>query len=285
MATFQDVIKGIPGLTNYYPLHKDPKDIIGGLGGSIHGNVTFDGKHAHFDGKSSIELPDSATFSCASTPSKALTIIVFQIVDDWTRQSSNGEYVHWMGKGQPNQYEWGFRYYVDGGGGEAPSRPRRTSFYHWNPAGNLGAGSFFQDPDAAGKERVIGAQVWGNSKNGGSTQMWKDGVVRDTDLLSGYSINPVDTPSHVFLGTRGDNSGFLVGRLRRVAFFNRQLTPYEMKTIYDARDFEEDGPAVPAPPVIDLTPEIAAIKVKAAELRTIATDLDTIAASIEDEVK
>jgi len=160
------------------------------------------------------------------------------------------EYVHWMGKGKAGAHEWTFRYYIDGGGGEAPSRPRRTSFYHFNPAGGLGTGSFFQDPDAAGVERVVGGMVWGNSGNGGSTQMWKNGVVRDTDLLSSYSVNPVNTASPVFLGSRGDGTGFLVGRLRRVAFFNRKLTAAEMKSIYDARALPETEAVVtpPEPP-------------------------------------
>jgi hypothetical protein len=58
-------------------------------------------------------------------------------------------------------------------------------------------------------------------------QMIKDGVLRDTDALSGYSVVPKNTTTPVRIGSRGDNTGFLVGKIRRVAFFNRVLTPAE----------------------------------------------------------
>jgi len=240
VATFQEVLFSIPGLTHYYPLANDAKDIVGGAHGTIHGNVRFDGKFAKFDGASSIELPDSNDFSIAGTASKALSIHVYQTVDDWTRVSHNNEYIHWAGKGRSGAYEWTFRHYKDGGGGEAPERKRRTSFYAFNTEGNLGAGSFFQDEgDGVGVERYIVAIGWGNAGNNGKIQMWKNAVKRDEDLMSSYDIYPEVTSSNVFLGTRGDNTGFLVGRLRRVAFFNRQLTADEIKKLYDARNNEE----------------------------------------------
>lgn len=250
MPSFQDVILKIPGITHYYALDDNTKaqDLVGNVNGKINGNVTFGANGASFDGRSSIELADHNDFSAAGTSSKALTIIAFQTVTDWTKQSHNNEYVHWMGKGRDGGHEWTFRYYIDGGSGEAASRRRRTSFYHFNPSGGLGAGSYFQDEDAAGYERVIGGQVWGNSGNGGSTQMWKNGVVRDTDALSGYNVNPQNTNTPVFLGSRGDGTGFLVGRLRRVAFFNRRLTDAEMKQIYDARGYVESEAPVEPPP-------------------------------------
>jgi hypothetical protein len=251
MPSFREVITSISGLTHYYALDDKTKatDLVGKINGKVNGNVMFGANGATFDGKSSIELANSADFSPAGTASKALTIIAFHTVTDWKRQSHNNEYVHWMGKGRTGAHEWVFRYYIDGGSGEAATRKRRTSFYSFNPAGGLGTGSYFQDDDAAGVERVIGGMVWGNSASG-STQMWKNGVIRDTDALSTYSVNPKHTDAPVFLGSRGDNTGFLVGRLRRVAFFNRRLTEAEMKKIYDARNFVEVEEAVTPPPVV-----------------------------------
>ena len=243
MPTFQEVLFSIPGLTHYYPLSENADDIVGGAHGTIHGNVRFEGGFAKFDGSSSIELPDSNDFSIAGTASKALSIHVYQTVDDWTRVSHNNEYIHWAGKGRSGAYEWTFRHYKDGGGGEAPERKRRTSFYAFNTEGNLGAGSFFQDEgDGVGVERYIVAIGWGNAGNGGKIQMWKNATKRDEDLMSSYDIYPEVTSSNVFLGTRGDNTGYLVGRLRRVAFFDRQLNADEIKKLYDARTYEEgDG--------------------------------------------
>jgi hypothetical protein len=64
--------------------------------------------------------------------------------------------------------------------------------------------------------------------------MYKDGRLRDTDLLSGYSIVPKNTTTPVRIGSRGDNTGFLVGKVRRVAFFNRVLTAPEMQKLATA---------------------------------------------------
>jgi len=242
MATFQDVVLAIPGLRAYYPLDdvNGPRDIVGDAHGTIHGNVEFGPDGAKFDGSSEIELPARDFFSAAGNPSKELSILVYQTVDDWTRQSANNEYIHWMGKGKSGAHEWTFRYYCDGCGGEAPQRPHRTSYYNFNPDGGLGTGSYFQDEgDGNGTERVIVGMIWGNAGNGGKTQMWKNGELRDTDMLSDYDVYPEVTDSHVFLGSRGDNTGFLVGRLRRVAFFDRKLTEAEIKSFYDARSYTE----------------------------------------------
>ena len=260
MASFQDVILKIPGLTHYYPLNEDAKDVVGGVDGIVHGNVKFDGTWARFDGASSIELPDRNEFSAAGTAKKELSILAFQTVDDWTKRSANNEYVHWMGKGRSGAHEWVFRYYIDGGVGEAPARKRRTSFYNFNPSGGLGTGSFFQDSgDGNGTERVICGVVWGNAGNSGKTQMWKNGQLRDTDLLSEYDVYPQNTRTPVFLGSRGDNTGFLVGRLRRVAFFNRRLTEAEIKSLYNARDLPETEPAAAEPEQVAPAPDIAEV--------------------------
>jgi hypothetical protein len=125
-----------------------------------------------------------------------------------------------------------------------------VSFYHFNPAGGLGAGSYFQDSMQT-TEMVISGMV-----NKTNVAMWKDGVMRDTDALSGYSIVPKNTGSSVCLGSRGDSTGFLIGRLRNVCFFNRQLTAAEEKLIYDSRNLPVDVTAAPTPPPVDPKPPI-----------------------------
>lgn len=116
MSSFEDVIKDIPGFKHYYPLDAEhqAKDVVGGVNGTVHGNVSFKADGAHFDGKSFIELPDHNDFSVTTT--KELTIIAFLTVDDWKRVSNNNEYLRWMGKGKPNAHEWTFRTGTNGGG-------------------------------------------------------------------------------------------------------------------------------------------------------------------------
>ncbi|WP_432483196.1 twin-arginine translocation signal domain-containing protein [Kineococcus esterisolvens] len=251
-ANFRAVITSIPGLKHYYPLDSASKarDVVGGLDGTAHGSVAF-GTHARFDGKSYIEIPDHDDFSVVTRG--ALTIVAFNTIDDW-RGAGGSEYVHWMGKGSAGSHEWVFRHYVKGGTGEASSRQYRTSFYHFNTSGGLGAGSYFQDPDAAGTERMVTGMA-----DTSTISMWKNAQQRDSDPMSGYSIKPGNGRAPVRLGTRDMSTGFLVGRLRRVAFFDRKLTQAELKRIYDARNLPESGststaPVAPVAPVGPATP-------------------------------
>jgi hypothetical protein len=226
-TTFRQAITAIPGLTHYYPLDaaNQARDVVGNVHGINHG-ATFGANGATFNGKSYIELPDNNDFSAATTGQ--MTVVVFNTITNW-KGAGASEYVHWMGKGVAGAHEWTFRHYVAGGSGEAASRQNRTSFYHFNPAGGLGAGSYFQDPDGATERMVTGMVDTAN------TQMWKNGVLRDTDSLAGYSIRPKNTATPVRLGTRDMATGYLVGRLRSVAFYNRKLSAAELQTLFAAR--------------------------------------------------
>ena len=214
-------LQTVPGLTHYYPLNaaNGAKDLVGGVNGTVKGSgVTFGSAGANFTGSGYVELPDNDDFSVATKG--GLTVLVDLTISDWHGKGAS-EYIHWMGKGVSGAHEWTFRHYVQGGSGEASSRQGRVSFYHFNPAGGLGAGSYFQDA-MNGSEHVIEATA--DMKQ---VQMIKDGTLRDTDQLSGYNITPKNTTTPVRIGSRGDSTGFLVGKIRRVAFFNRVLTPAE----------------------------------------------------------
>lgn len=226
--SFTDVITRIPGLKHYYPLGagSKAKDVVGRVHGTNHG-ATFGKKGATFNGKSYIQLPDSNDFS-ASTKG-AMTVLAFNTITNW-KGAGSSEYVHWMGKGVGRSHEWTFRHYVLGGTGQAASRRYRTSFYHFNAAGGPGAGSYFQDRDGLTERLVIGMVDRTN------VQMWKNGVLRDTDALSGYRIKLSNTSAPVRLGTRDMKTGFLVGRLRRVAFFDRRLSAAEIAMLDRARN-------------------------------------------------
>jgi hypothetical protein len=250
-STFKELVYNIPGLTHWYPLtdayganDAGPKDLDG-----VNHGATFDDHGAVFNGKAYIELPDHDDFSAATTGQ--LTIIAMLTISSW-KGAGASEYVHWAGKGKSGAHEYTFRHYVDGGSGEASSRQGRVSFYHFNPAGGLGAGSYFQDSENT-TEMVVGGMV-----NRTNVAMWKNGVMRDTDALSGYNITPKNTGTAVCLGSRGDSTGFLVGRLRNVTFFNRQLSATEMKAIYDGRDLPVGGPSTPTTPPPTTTPSPAA---------------------------
>ena len=251
MSNFTDNIKAVPGLTHYYPLTTDARDVVGAQHGVSTG-VSFVNGKAIFNGAGSINLGDSPDFSVATK--QAMTILVFLTVDDWTGAGAS-EYVHWAGKGKANAHEWTFRHYVRGGTGEAATRQGRTSFYHFNPAGGLGSGSYYQDPTYPVRERMIVATA-----NMSQIALYVEGQLRDVDLLSDYAIVPKDTASPVMLGTRGDATGSLIGKIRRVAFFDRLLTAAEIYSIYNDRLLPEVEPVVvaPPPPVV-VTPPVVVV--------------------------
>lgn len=244
--TFRDVITKVPGLTHYYPLDSasQAKDTVGTQHGTNHG-ATFSTQGATFDGASYVDLGDHNDFSAATTG--AITVVTFLTITSWKGKGAS-EYVHWTGKGASNAHEWTFRHYVDGGSGEAATRQGRVSFYCFNLAGGLGAGSYAQDSEDTGEHMFAGAIDRVN------TYMVKDGVQRDSDALSGYNITPKNGGAPVRLGTRDMSTGYLVGRLRRVAFFNRKLSTTELKLIYDARSQEEGSGSTPDPTPPDPTP-------------------------------
>jgi hypothetical protein len=226
--SYLTVLRTMPGLTHYYPLDaaNQARDLVGTVNGSLKGTgVTFSDRGATFTGKGYIELPDHNDFSVATKG--GFTVLVDLTVDNWHGAGAS-EYIHWMGKGVSGGHEWTFRHYVQGGSGEASSRQGRVSFYHFNPSGGLGAGSYFQDA-MDNSEHVVSATA-----DLRQVQMYKDGKLRDTDLLSGYGIVPKNTTTPVRIGSRGDNTGFLVGKVRRVAFFNRVLTAAEMQKLATA---------------------------------------------------
>jgi hypothetical protein len=259
---FADIVKGIPGLTHYYPLATDAKDVVGTQHGVASG-VTFSGGRAVFNGSASINLGDHNDFSVATA--KGLTIACFLTIDNW-KGAGASEYVHWAGKGKSGAHEWTFRHYVQGGTGEAPSREGRLSFYHFNPAGGLGAGSYFQDGTHPTTERMIAGRC-----DMTNVSLAVNGAIKDTDPLSGYKITPQNTASNFMLGTRGDSTGFLVGKIRRVAVFNRVLTASELTKLWDSRDLPENDPVPPPeaptpsnPLYVDLTGDVTAMEVATA---------------------
>ena len=217
--------KAIPGLTHAYPLDAAAvcKDVVGTAHGVAKGSgTTLGATGATFTGKGYIELPDTDDFSVATTGQ--LTIVCTVTILDW-RGAGASEYVHWMGKGVSGAHEYVFRHYCQGGSGEAGSRQGRVSGYCFSAAGGLGAGSYFQDP------MTTTPFQWAWTCDMRAIHLYRDGLHRDTDLLSGYSIVPRNTSTPVRLGTRDMSTGFLIGRLANVAFFSRVLSQAQIASL------------------------------------------------------
>ena len=161
-------------------------------------------------------------------------------VEAWMRpdtlefpDSEGSGYVHWMGKGTAGQHSWVARMYNYT---NTENRPNRISGYSFNLSGGLGAGSYFQDPVAAGEwihyALVINTVDTSPVYPTGYTKIYKNGVLRDQDSLSGYSIIPGNGTAPMRVGTR-DLSSFFQGAIGKVAVYNYELTGAQLAAHYD----------------------------------------------------
>ena len=186
-----------------------------------------------------VEVPDSAVFS-QPTSRRGLT------VEAWFRPDrlafpgqTDAHYIHWLGKGQAGEFEWGFRFYSK----ESP-RPNRVSAYIWNPTtgpggSNEGAGAYFQDEARAGVWiHVVACYDPGDASNpDAGVSIYKNGVLRGGPGTSpgaryaSYDIHSVHGSAPVRLGTR-DLGSFLVGGLDDVAIYPRVLSAGEILDNY-----------------------------------------------------
>jgi Concanavalin A-like lectin/glucanases superfamily len=195
--------------------------------------------------KDYVEIPDpsSAAFS-QPTSGAGLTVEVWLRPDILTfpgQTSDSDIYIHWLGKcvSGSGQCEWGFRFYSQ----DSPTRPNRISAYIWNPAGDEGAGAYFQDVLTPGQWIHVVAVYEPGDKDTlppAGVHIYRDGVHRLGPPSSGtlyktFGIVPAHGALPVRLGTRdaatsgGAVVSYLTGGLDEVAIYPRVLTPGEIQ--------------------------------------------------------
>ena len=212
--------------------------------GTYHGEVSF-GQRGAIRGDPNtaiavtppgmyVEIPDSAEFS-QPTSGRGLSVEVWMRPDLLTFPGeSNDPYVMWLGKGEKEEMEWGFRFYS-----QNSTRPNRISAYIWNADGGLGSGAYFQDEL---KEHewlhVVGVFDPGSADNAGAgVSIYKNGQLRGSPatskgaLYGTYDIRPRKGTAPVRLGTR-DLRSFLTGGLDEVAIYPLKLTAVEVQENY-----------------------------------------------------
>ncbi len=172
-----------------------------------------------------VEIPDADVFSESTTG--ALSVEAWMRPDSLTMPNAESSgYVHWMGKGTNGQHEWVARMYQQG---NSEDRANRISFYSFNLTGGLGAGSYFQDTVVV-NQWIHYVGTFDDTR----TYIYKNGAMRDSDLLSDYSIEPMNGTAPVRIGTRDMNS-FFQGSIARVAIYNVRLTEQQILAHYAAR--------------------------------------------------
>jgi hypothetical protein len=187
-------------------------------------------------GRSYVEAPDHKDFSIA-TSGKGLTVEVWMRPDqldfEGEGKKASEKYIHWLGKGEKGQYEWGFRFYS-----HKSERPNRISAYAWNPDGKLGAGAYVEDRLTAGAWLHLVATFDDPRKPNAQVRLYKNGEPSAHNKSSGtlyktFEVKPKHGRAPVRLGTR-DLKSFLTGGLDEVAIYPRVLTPEEILRHYKA---------------------------------------------------
>jgi hypothetical protein len=218
-----------------------------GHNGTFEGNVGFNEAGAILSdnddavgldgGREYIEIPDNLQFS-QPTSGRGLTVEAWMRPDVLTFEGQTAQkYVHWLGKGETGDFEWGFRFYSL----DSPSRPNRISAYIWNSSGGEGAGAYFQDELIAGRWIYVVATFdpGDRSDPNAGVSIYRDGVQRATPRKSpgaryaAYQIVPSHGTAPLRLGTR-DLGSFFAGGLDDVAVYPRVLSPGEIAANFRA---------------------------------------------------
>lgn len=178
-----------------------------------------------FDGVAQyIEVPDHAALSVPATGILTIEAWLRPDVLEFLHQEGTN-YVHWMGKGDVNQYEYVARMYSHTTTDDPP-RPNRISGYAFNLAGGLGTGSYFQDEVTVGRwihyMLVINTVESDDTHPTGYTKVYKNGHLRDQDALTSFATVPGDGTAPFRIATRNFDSFFL-GAIAKVAIYDYEL--------------------------------------------------------------
>jgi hypothetical protein len=134
--------------------------------------------------------------------------------------------VNFLGKGlfSPKACEYTFRLY-----NASSYRPKRLSFYVFNESCGLGTGSYFQD-DIEENEWIFVVGI----VNGTHTQIYKAGIVRDSDYYAGVGafaiIKPQNTISPLRIATV-QKEAYLPGLIDEIRIYNRTLNNSEIQQL------------------------------------------------------
>ncbi len=209
-------------------------NVNGAYRGSPQRVRALDGFGRRFDGLSSyLQIPDDDRWSEPTTG--ALTVEFWMRPDRLTFSREEGSgYVWILGKGQPNEYEWGFRMYgLDNR--ESPPRSNRIAFYAFNAAGGEGAGAYFQVPISLDRWIFIVGELTTSG-----VLIYRDGVLTQgppapATLYSNprYNITPSNGTAPVRVGTRNSGS-FFAGGIDDLAIFPTLLTQTQIRRHYEA---------------------------------------------------
>lgn len=174
-----------------------------------------------------LEVSDAPDLSPVHT--KEFTVEAW--LKPYTLNFSDGEkttgYVYWLGKGEPNNFEYAGRMYSTATPFEDPPRPNRISFYGWSSSGGEGTGGYFQDPVVVGQWiHVVAIFNLHPQPNYplGTVEIWKNGVQRKLVSMTQHNTVMSNGTAPLRIGTRNLGS-FFEGSVAKVAVYDHILSP------------------------------------------------------------
>ncbi len=208
----------------------------GGVDGYYHGNAATTtggtGSRHRFDGVLDyVSVPNRPAWSQPTTG--ALTV-EFWMRPRWLvfpHEEGSG-YVWILGKGEPDQHEWGFRMY-GADNHESPPRGNRIAFYAFNPVGGEGAGAYFQDTVIPGRWIYIVGEL---TLTG--VKIYRNGVLRQgppaaATLYASYQVSMRHGFAPLRIGTRNKKS-FFAGAIGDVAIYPYLLSDSRIRAHFRA---------------------------------------------------
>ncbi len=176
-----------------------------------------------FDGTSQyLEVPDAPALSVPTNGALTIEAWIRPDVLDFPSEESDG-YVHFLGKGVPNQHEYVLRMYSLS---NSVDRPNRISGYAFNLTGGLGSGSYFQDPVVAGRWIYV-VVIIDATTAAQNVRIYKNGLLRKTTSLSQFGVTPRAGTAPLRIGTR-DFGSFFKGAMSKIALYHYSLSPEQL---------------------------------------------------------
>lgn len=190
------------------------------------GGKLGDGAFEFSDLKDNIKINDFDSLS-PSTFGQHFTVSFWAKFDETTfiGEGSQKNYINFLGKGNSvDGQEFVFRQYNSS---NSEGRNNRISFYAFNQEGGLGAGSYFQENIREGEWIYITGVI-----SGTPIKIYKNGVLRNSNLLSEYSIQMKNTEADLYIGKQ-EGDYYFNGSIDELRVYNKSLNDCQVRELYD----------------------------------------------------
>lgn len=216
---------------------------------------------------------DYVSLASPGTDASAKTVVSFFFAVKFTDYDQPTQF-HWMGVGgnAANNYGWAMRLYGD----SSSDRGRGVSNYYWNPHPSFdingasvpdrrGSGAYLAPPegDRTPYNAPVGSgnaavEHWfyivftyaGTNGYAGRCKMYYGDVsnamalgTRNRAMNADALVTPVVGNGPLYIGKRGDSDGMVDATIRRLAFWNRELSLSELQSFANSTSMAktEDG--------------------------------------------